>query len=50
MILYITVRRMSSASPLGGGGGGAWVGLLANQGDCKMCGAKLTIFPRGGGI
>ena len=26
------------------------VGPRANQGDCKMVGAKLRIFPRGGGI
>ena len=26
------------------------VGPRANQGDCKMVGVKLRIFPRGGGI
>ena len=26
------------------------VGPRVNQGDCKMVGAKLRIFPRGGGI
>ena len=34
--------HMSSAGPR--------VGPRPNQGDCKMVGAKLRIFPRGGGI
>ena len=46
---YITVMRMSSAYPWVGEGGHG-VGLLANQEDCKMGGAKLTFSPRGGGI
>ena len=46
---YITVMRMSSAYP-GWGRGGHVVGLLANQEDCKIGGAKLTFSPRGGGI
>ena len=46
---YITVMRMSSAYPWVRGGGHG-VGLLANQEDCKMGGAKLTFSARGGGI
>ena len=40
---------MSSAYPWVGEGGHG-VGLLANQEDCKMGGAKLTFSPRGGQI
>ena len=46
---YVTVMRMSSAYPRMEGGGHG-VGLVASQDDCKMGGAKLTFFPRGGGI
>ena len=41
---------MSSAYPWMGGGDWHGVGLVASQDDCKMGGAELTFFPRGGGI